>query len=484
MYHCRECLVVIKIFAQQCLNCKAYNCIEQGAPTANKAWVKGKDVQKIQDIEISDNDRLDTGTRELNRVFGGEGITIGSVNLWGGDPGCGKSTLLLQIMCDLAKPDTIEETDKETKKVINRSGICLYVCAEEDSSAIKKRADRIAPNAKDVYIIQQPDLDKVEDTILKIKPDIIGYDSLQTLYRNSIEGTAGSVKQQIECISWIAGVAKARGIASIVVNHVTKEGEFAGPENTQHKVDGLFMFEVDGQIRIMRSGKNRNGPTNEIAMFRMTKDGLQSIENPSNFLLESHLEGIPGNTIATTAESTRAIMVEVQCLIGNSNSVGQPRRSVNGLDAKRVNQIVAVLSKYIENFDISDRDLYINIAGGLKIKDDTGLDLPVVIAILSAFTQMAIPEGITSWGELGLAGEFRPVQFHDNRIKTAEVMKYDTILGPSTSEESSEGYNEIRSLNDLIQSLELTELMPKKAKKVRKPSKKSTSNAQKELHEA
>ena len=229
------------------------------------------------------------------------------------------------------------------------------------------------------------------------------------------------------------------------------------------------MFEVDGQVRVMRARKNRNGPTNELTMFRMTKDGMRSVENPSQLLLESHLEGVPGNTIATTAEGSRAIMAEVQCLLGPPTN-GQPRRNISGLDSKRVNQIIAVLTAHLEKFDISDRDLYVNVAGGIDIKD-TGTDLPVVIALLSAYTGMAIPEGVTSWGEVGLAGEIRPIQFHENRIKTAQVMKFDNMIGPKTSEDKPESYTEIGSVADLLALLMPEEVKSKKSRKTRKPNK-------------
>ncbi len=367
--------------------------------------------QKVTDIELSEEPRIKMPSKELNRVLGG-GLVAGSLVLIGGEPGIGKSTLVLQNILSI-----------RSKKI-------LYVSGEESAQQLKMRANRIGKMSDNVLIVCETSLENIFEHIENVKPELLIVDSIQTIASDEIESSAGSVSQVRECAASLLKYAKERNVPVLLIGHINKEGSIAGPKVLEHIVDAVLQFEGDSQYlyRILRSIKNRFGSTSEIGIYEMCQKGLREISNPSEMLLGvAGDENLSGVAIGTTIEGLRPFLIEVQALVSTA-AYGTPQRSVTGFDAKRLNMLLAVLEKRV-GFKLGQKDVFLNIAGGIKVKD-TALDLPVVCAILSSNVDMPVPRGFCMAGEVGLSGELRQVTRIEQRIAEAEKLGMTDIIVP------------------------------------------------------
>ena len=350
-------------------------------------------------------------SEELNRVLGG-GLVPGSIILIGGEPGIGKSTLVLQNILSI------------------KSRTILYVSGEESARQIKMRADRIGRPSDNVFIVCETSLQNIEEHIEKIQPGLLIVDSIQTIASDELESVAGSVSQVRECASRLLKYAKESSVPVMLIGHITKDGNLAGPKVLEHIVDAVLHFEGDGQhiYRLLRAIKNRFGSTSELGIYEMCQRGLREVRNPSEMLLSTHTdEDLSGVAIGVTMEGIRSFLIEVQALVSTA-AYGTPQRSVNGFDSKRMNMLLAVLEKRA-GFKLAAKDVFLNIAGGLKV-NDPAIDLAVISAILSSNIDMPIPHSTCITGEVGLSGEIRPVGRIEQRIREAEKLGMDTILIP------------------------------------------------------
>lgn len=363
-------------------------------------------------VEVSEEVRMRMPSSELNRVLGG-GLVAGSLTLIGGEPGIGKSTLLLQNILSI------------------RGRRILYVSGEESASQLKLRADRLGKISEDTYILCETQLDEIFGHIDKVNPQLVVVDSIQTIVSPDIESAAGSVSQVRECAASLLRYAKESGVPVILVGHINKDGAIAGPKVLEHIVDTVLQFEGDRQYlyRILRSIKNRFGSTSEIGIYEMVQHGLREVKNPSEMLLsENRDEEMSGIAIGVTVEGVRPFMVEVQALV-SSAAYGTPQRSVTGFDQRRLNMLLAVLEKRAR-FKLGQKDVFLNIAGGLKVADPA-LDLAVVAAVMSSNFDLTIPRRTAFAGEVGLSGEIRTVTRMEQRVAEAEKLGFETIFIPT-----------------------------------------------------
>lgn len=374
--------------------------------------------QKLSEVAQTFQERLCTGIGELDRVLGG-GIVPGSLVLVGGDPGIGKSTLLLQTCSILAEQE---------HKV-------LYISGEESPQQIKMRADRLKEPSGKLLLLAETNLDAVEAAILSEKPEVVVIDSIQTMFREDIQASPGSVSQVRETTGSLMRLAKGEGVSIFIVGHVTKEGVVAGPRVLEHMVDTVLYFEGENAVsyRILRAVKNRFGSTNEIGVFEMRSNGLAQILNPSEYLLEGRPENEPGSVVAATIEGSRTMLVEVQALVCQTN-FNMPRRTAAGMDYNRVNLLLAVLEKRL-GIPLAYCDAYINVAGGMRI-NEPALDLAVVFAILSSYKNKEVPERAIVFGEVGLTGEVRAVSMALQRVAEAQKLGYAQCILPYANLES------------------------------------------------
>lgn len=366
--------------------------------------------QLIHEIETADEQRIKMPSAELNRVLGG-GLVPGSLVLIGGEPGIGKSTLVLQNILSI------------------RSRKILYVSGEESAKQLKMRADRIGRPSDNVYIVCETSLENIKDHIEEVDPGLVVVDSIQTIASDAIESVAGSVSQVRECAAQLLKYAKETSVPVLLIGHITKEGSIAGPKVLEHIVDAVLQFEGDRQniYRILRSIKNRFGSTAELGVYEMCQRGLREVSNPSEMFLSQSDEDLSGISIGVTMEGGRAFLIEVQALVSTA-AYGTPQRSVTGFDSKRMNMLLAVLEKRV-GFKLAAKDVFLNIAGGLKVNDPS-LDLAVICAILSSNVDITIPNRICMAGEVGLSGEVRPVSRIEQRIREAEKLGMETIIIP------------------------------------------------------
>ena len=534
-YKCKRCKKPVAEWPRdgKCVHCKAFNSIalvKGNDPSLSKSF-ENDEPELLSKVERQAHERISTGTRELDRVLGG-GLVIGSVVLISGDPGIGKSTLLLQVGIDLT---LAQITDKVTNKPEDPY-VVYYVSAEETKSQVKSRADRLSKDSNLFYLHHEADVVEIGRQIVEIKPDVVFVDSIQTMTHPDVEGSAGSVAQVKACADFLVGIGKAHDIAMFIVAHINKEGVVAGPKTLEHLVDATLEFHKEGQgeLRSVRASKNRFGDTNEMALFRMTKDGLVSIENPSELLLEHHQDGITGTCIGFAAAGVRPIAVEVQALLSgedfddeddeDEDDDGIPRRRwrrkrrktqvVMGADTKRVNHVRAILQKRA-GVDVAMRlalfdDTRVNIPGGMEFSDP-GLDLPIALALISSAMDIALPSSFAAFGEIGLGGEIRPVSYLEARIKAACLMEFETIVGPYSSTldflnepekkekddetkrsggqpeseadaeallDMQERYTPVENLEDLLEEILEYEVERKKARQAKKPKKKKKKPAQ------
>ena len=370
--------------------------------------------QLLRDISTKDDPRIDMRDEELNRVLGG-GLVPGSIVLLGGEPGIGKSTLTLQTILNMPQ-----------RRI-------LYISGEESAHQLKMRANRLAgEDSQMCQILCETSLENIFDQIRDIMPELVIIDSIQTIYTEDVDSSPGSVTQVRECASALLRFAKSSGIPVILIGHINKEGTLAGPKILEHIVDTVIQFEGDRQYlyRILRSIKNRFGSTSELGIYEMQQSGLRPVSNPSELLLTQDHEGLSGVAISSTIEGVRPFLVETQALVSTA-AYGTPQRSATGFDQRRLNMLLAVLEKRV-GFKLMQKDVFINIAGGLRVTD-LALDLSIIAAVLSSNVDTPIEPGWCMAGEVGLSGEVRPVSRIEQRISEAQRLGFSHIIIPRYS---------------------------------------------------
>ncbi len=379
-----------------------------------RSFSSGSNVpQPLKDIRADKEPRIDMQDNELNRVLGG-GLVPASLVLIGGEPGIGKSTLVLQTILKL------------------QSIKSLYISGEESARQLKLRAERLNIENDNCLIVCETNLDKIFEHIKNTTPQLVIIDSIQTMYSDSMESSPGSISQVRECASAILKFAKQSGIPTLMVGHITKDGSIAGPKVLEHIVDTVLQFEGDQHYmyRILRSIKNRFGSTAELGIYEMNQSGLREVSNPSEMLLTKNHEELSGATISATIEGVRPFLIETQSLV-SSAAYGNPQRSATGFDIRRMNMLLAVLEKRA-GFKLAQKDVFLNIAGGLKI-NDPGMDLSVISAILSSSLDISVAKDTCLAGEVGLSGEIRPVNRIEQRIFEAEKLGFSRIIVPDNN---------------------------------------------------
>ncbi len=380
----------------------------------------------IDEITIDHSIRVSTGIEEFDRVLGG-GLVQGSLVLLAGDPGIGKSTILLQT----------------GKSVCSGGKKILYVSAEESASQIKLRAERLGVKSDKLYIYSQTNFDLIKRQIEEMKPDMLVIDSIQAVYSQNITSSPGSVSQIRECTNILMDIAKNKNITVVVIGHVTKDGNIAGPKVLEHMVDTVIYFEGDRykSYRLLRCMKNRFGTTNEVGVFNMCDDGLHEISNPSELFLNERTKNItPGSVVIATNEGTRPVLIEIQALVGTT-PYPSPRRVSNGIDYNRLLMILAVLEKRI-GLNLSKQDVYVNVIGGLEI-DEPAADLGVALAVATCARDVIVSPDSVIVGEIGLSGEIRSVNNLDKRIKEAEKLGFKKIIIPKSNKIKREDFKDI-----------------------------------------
>lgn len=420
IFFCSNCGHESAKWLGKCPACGEWNTfVEEKVVVSKKSTIKGKQgglVEssspiKISEIEINDEVRIHMPSEELNRVLGG-GLVAGSLTLIGGEPGIGKSTLILQNILSI------------------RNKTILYISGEESASQLKLRAERIGKVADNTFILCETNLESIFNHIENLQPQIVIIDSIQTIATPDIESAAGSVSQVRECAASLLRYAKQSGVPVILVGHINKEGSIAGPKVLEHIVDTVLQFEGDRQYlyRILRAIKNRFGSTSEIGIYEMVQKGLREVKNPSEMLLsQNRTESMSGISIGVSVEGVRPFLIEVQSLVSTA-AYGTPQRSVTGFDPRRMNMLLAVLEKRV-GFKLAQKDVFLNIVGGLKVSDPA-LDLSVVSAILSSNFDIIVPDGVAMVGEVGLSGEIRTVTRVEQRVAEAQKLGFTTIYIP------------------------------------------------------
>ena len=432
IYSCKICGAKYPKWLGQCVKCGSWNSIQEEfvKKSPKNDLIKSEGVvKKINEIESLENERIKFNDNEFNRVLG-SGLVRGSVVLISGEPGIGKSTILLQ-------------------NSINSQESVLYISGEESAEQLKLRAERISENQKNCYVLTETNLEIILKNINKLKPGVVVLDSIQTVQTDLFDNSPGSTTQIKECTSILIKLAKSTGVPVLIVGHITKDGNIAGPKILEHMVDTVLHFEGDKQhqFRILRSKKNRFGSTNEIGIYQMNEKGLQIVVNPSELFVSKKENSESGSTIAVTLDGDRSIMIEVQALV-SSAVYGTPQRISNGFNSKRLNMLLAILEKKA-GFKIGVKDVFINITGGIKI-EDTAIDLAVLVAILSSNINITINSDTCFCAEVDLSGELRSVSNIDKRISEAERLGYKKII---ISNNSKIGY-----ITDSIQTFKLKNL--------------------------
>ena len=416
-YVCSNCGAKAPQMIGRCPVCGEWGTYEEEVSTAVAATKggaglrRGAKAQRLHEVDAKEEMRIDMQSSELNRVLGG-GLVPGSLVLLGGEPGIGKSTLALQVLLKMGNKKT------------------LYASGEESAKQLKLRAERLAGDASNLYILAETSLERILDCVRDIQPEIVVVDSIQTIGTEAIEASIGSLSQVRECAARILQYAKEKNVPFIIVGHINKEGSLAGPKVLEHIVDTVLQFEGDQHYmyRILRAQKNRFGSTSELGIFQMQQDGLREVVNPSELLLSSNREGLSGIAIAAAVEGVRPLLIEVQALVASA-AYGTPQRSSTGFDGRRLNMLLAVLEKRV-GFKLMQKDVFVNIAGGLRV-NDPAIDLAVLAAVLSSNMDIALDEEICVTGEVGLAGEIRPINRIDQRIREAEKLGFQRIIVPS-----------------------------------------------------
>ncbi len=434
IFFCQNCGYESSKWMGQCPGCREWNTmVEETVVTAGKGKSTKTAHEKavpasFSEISLEKEERMQTHIEELNRVLGG-GLVPGSLTLVGGDPGIGKSTLLLQVC---------REMSADGHKV-------LYISGEESLKQIKLRANRIGEFSDNMRLLCETNLEIIEETLEREKPEIVVVDSIQTMYQESVSAAPGSVSQVREATGVFMRLAKGLNISILIVGHVTKEGTVAGPRVLEHMVDTVLYFEGDrhASYRILRGVKNRFGSTNEIGVFEMEADGLHEVKNPSEFMLNGKPEEASGSIVVCSMEGTRPILIEIQALICRSN-FGIPRRQAIGTDFNRVNLLMAVLEKRL-GLQMGNCDAYVNIAGGIRISEPA-IDLGIALAIISSFKNKVIDEKTIAMGEIGLSGEVRAVSMIPVRVQEAKKLGFTTCIIPAVCVDSVKNIRDITIL--------------------------------------
>lgn len=434
MFFCKNCGAESPKWIGKCPSCGEWNTFtEEIVATKSKSLTfdntperRSMTPVKISEIKTEEYPRIQLPSKELNRVLGG-GLVAGSIILLGGEPGIGKSTLILQNVLRI------------------RSRKVLYISGEESSQQLRMRADRIAGGKMDCecYLLCETSLENIFTCLKQENPQLVIVDSIQTIASDMIESAAGSVSQVRECAAAFLKYAKQTNTPVILIGHINKEGSIAGPKVLEHIVDAVLQFEGDRHYmyRILRGIKNRFGNTNEIGIYEMQEDGLKEVNNPSMMLMTDSDEELSGSSIGITINGVRPFMVEIQALVSTA-AFGTAQRSVTGFDSRRMNMLLAVLEKRV-GFKLAQKDVFLNIAGGLKV-NDPALDMAVVCAILSSNLDVPIRRDICFAGEVGLSGEIRHVTRIDQRIAEAQKMGFKTILVPKGNVKSGAKFGGIK----------------------------------------
>ncbi|MDE0042366.1 MAG: DNA repair protein RadA [Candidatus Poribacteria bacterium] len=418
---CQECGYVSLKWLGRCPECQKWNSLteeiefETSSPAHRTMGTPSRQPEPIVEISASEEDRRLTGIREFDRVLG-DGIVPGSVILIGGDPGIGKSTLLLQA----------------SDAVSRVYGTVLYVTGEESAAQTKLRANRLGLSSEALLVLCENDLEQIETHIAAVQPSMVVIDSIQAVYLPALQSAPGSVTQIRECAGQLLILAKSKDIPVVLVGHVTKDGALAGPRMLEHIVDTVLYFEGEQQhiYRVLRAVKNRFGSTNEIGIFEMFSRGLVDVENPSVLFLGDRRENISGSVIVSSIEGTRPLLLELQALVSPSN-LAIPRNTTAGVDRQRIAMLVAVLHKRI-GMNIGDSDVFVNITGGVRV-NEPGIDLGIVMAIVSNHRDIVIDPYTVLIGEVGLGGEVRPVAHIDKRLREAAKLGFKRAILPETN---------------------------------------------------
>lgn len=441
-FFCQNCGYEAPKWLGKCPSCGEWNTfveelIESQAPqvVAFSTSAKSSKPRSIQEISNQEHVRFQLNDSELNRVLGG-GLVPGSLILFGGEPGIGKSTLLLQLA------------------VSNKNLKVLYVSGEESDQQIKMRAERIGVLNDDCFILTETNIQNIFKQAEEIQPGLLVIDSIQTLYSTQIESSPGSISQVRECTAQLLRYAKQTNVPVFLIGHITKEGSLAGPKVLEHMVDTVLQFEGDRNhvYRLLRSIKNRFGSTNELGIYEMLGSGLRQVENPSEILISNTDQSLSGIAIGATMEGLRPMLIEVQALV-SSAAYGTPQRSSTGFDSKRLNMLLAVMEKRC-GFKLGAKDVFLNIAGGIKV-DDPAIDLAVVAAVLSSNADIPISKNIALSAEVGLSGEVRPVNRIDQRIHEAEKLGFEKII----VSKYNKGIHQKDFKIELIQCTKITEVV-------------------------
>ena len=449
-YVCNDCGAEFSRWQGQCSACKAWNTISEvrlisvSNSTKNDRFsgyageTRAK-IQTLSEISLQETPRFTSGFKELDRVLGG-GIVPGSAILIGGHPGAGKSTLLLQVMCGLAKNMT-----------------ALYVTGEESLQQVAMRANRLNLPTDKLNMLSETSVEQICNLADQLKPQIIVVDSIQVMHLSDIQSSPGSVAQVRECASFLTRYAKTRQVAIIMVGHVTKDGTLAGPKVLEHAIDCSLLLEgeADSRFRTLRSHKNRFGAVNELGVFGMTEQGLREVKNPSAIFLSRGDEQTPGSSVMVLWEGTRPLLVEIQALVDHS-MLANPRRVAVGLEQNRLALLLAVLHRH-GGLQMSDQDVFVNVVGGVKV-GETGADLALLLALISSFRNRPLPQDLVVFGEVGLAGEIRPVTSGQERISEAAKHGFKRAIVPFANKPKSAVENmevfTVKKLSDALAILD------------------------------
>jgi DNA repair protein RadA/Sms len=413
VFVCQNCGVSSPKWIGKCPSCNEWNTYVEEVVSVPASKSRGSNrlsssPQLITEIESTEEKRIDLHNQEMNRILGG-GLVPGSLVLIGGEPGIGKSTLALQLALHIGNLKT------------------LYVSGEESSQQVKLRANRLGIKNQNCYFLSETQLENIIQHVENLSPDLLVIDSIQTLYSERIESSPGSVSQVRDCTTQLLQFAKERALPVLLIGHINKEGNLAGPKVLEHIVDVVLQFEGDHNYiyRILRSTKNRYGSTSELGIFEMQNKGLREVPNPSDLLISHYEEELSGMAISATIDGIRPFLIETQALV-SSAVYGTPQRSSTGFDYRRLNMLLAVLEKKA-GFRLAARDVFLNIAGGIRV-NDPAIDLAVISAILSSNEDLPIPKGYCFSGEIGLSGEIRPVNRIEQRIREAEKLGFKKIF--------------------------------------------------------
>jgi DNA repair protein RadA/Sms len=413
---CTACGASSPKWEGRCPECGDWNTLEEArvesVRPARAVGYAGESARTMAELAAEPDERISTGIGELDRVLGG-GLVAGSVALIGGDPGIGKSTLLLQAAAAL--PD---------------DATALYVTGEESLRQVASRAQRLGLDAQGLQLLAETSVEGLVGQARGMKPSVMIVDSIQTVYSEELQSAPGSVAQLRESAARLVRFAKTTGTAVLLVGHVTKDGAIAGPRVLEHMVDTVLYFESDAasRFRVIRTRKNRFGTANEIGVFAMTGEGLREVRNPSSLFLSGHEDPVPGSIVMVTREGSRPLMVEVQALVDTSH-LGNPRRVAAGMDANRLALLLAVLHRHA-GVAMYDQDVFINVVGGVRVTE-TAVDLPVLLAALSSLRDRPVSRKLVAFGEVGLAGEIRPVPYGEERLREAAKHGFRRAIVPA-----------------------------------------------------